>query len=85
MIHFRDEHNFEYGTDSKYGNDKCKFLAKKIKEIIDAKSSFSAWLNNQRVRDALKLDIKNCLIKNGYPPKYCPVVFREIMSQMENF
>ena len=85
LIHLRDEHNFEYGTDSKYGNDKCKSLAKKIKEIIDTKSSFSDWLNNQRVRDALKLQIKICLIKNGYPPEYSPAVFREIMSQVENF
>lgn len=85
LIHLRDEHNFEYGTDSKYGNDKCKSLAKKIKEIIDTKSSFSDWLNNQRVRDALKLEIKICLVKNKYPPEYIPAVFQEIMSQVENF
>ena len=85
LIHLRDEHNFEYGTDSKYGNDKCKSLAKKIKEIIDTKSSFSDWLNNQRIRDALKLQIKICLVKNGYPPEYSPAVFQEIMSQVENF
>ena len=85
LIHLRDEHNFEYGTDSKYGNDKCKSLAKKIKEIIDTKSSFSDWLNNQRVRDALTLQIKICLIKNGYPPEYSPAVFQEIMSQVANF
>ena len=78
LIHLRDEHNFEYGTDSKYGNDKCKSLAKKIKEIIDTKSSFSDWLNNQRIRDALKLQIKICLVKNGYPPEYSPTVFQEI-------
>ena len=76
---------FEYGTDSKYGNDKCKSLAKKIKEIIDTKSSFSDWLNNQRIRDALKLQIKICLVKNGYPPEYSPAVFQEIMSQVENY
>ncbi len=85
LIHLRDVHNFEYGTDSKYGNDKCKSLAKKIKEIIDTKSSFSDWLNNSRVREALKLQIKICLIKNGYPPQYSPEVFRDIMTQVENF
>ena len=61
------------------------FLAKKIKEIIDTKSSFSDWLNNQIVRDQLKFDIKVCLIKNGYPPQYSPEVFRKIMEQVENF
>ncbi len=85
LIHLRNEHNFEYGTDGKYGNDKCKSLARKIKEIIDTKSSFSDWLNNQRVRDSLKQEIKICLIKNGYPPQYSPVVFQEIMGQVENF
>ena len=85
LIHLRDEHNFEYGTDGKYGNDKCKSLAKKIKEIIDTQSAFSDWLNNQRVRDKLKQDIKICLIKNGYPPQYSPAVFQQIMNQVENF
>lgn len=84
-----DEYNFEYGTnrtvDGIVINDKCKNLAKKIKEIIDTKSSFADWLNNQIVRDQLKFDIKVCLIKNGYPPQYSPEVFRKVMEQVENF
>ena len=66
-------------------NDKCKSLAKKIKEIIDIKSSFADWLNNQNVRNQLKFDIKVCLIKNGYPPQYSPEVFNKVMEQVENF
>jgi type I restriction enzyme R subunit len=66
-------------------NTKCKELAKKIKTIIDTKSAFADWLNNQIVRDQLKFDIKVCLIKNGYPPQYSPEVFRQIMEQVENF
>ena len=89
LIVLRDEHNFEYGTDSNVDgviiNDKCKMLAKKVKEIIDMKSSFADWLNNQNVRNQLKLDIKICLIKNGYPPQYSPEVFRKVMEQVENF
>lgn len=85
----RDRHNFVYGEDTVSGgisiNEKCKSLAKKVKEIIDTKSSFSDWLNNQIVRDQLKFDIKVCLIKNGYPPQYSPEVFRKVMSQVENF
>ncbi len=65
--------------------DKCKSLSKKIKEIIDTKSSFADWLNNQIVRDQLKFDIKVCLVKNGYPPQYSPEVFRKVMEQVENF
>jgi len=89
LMALRDEYNFEYGTDKAVDgviiNDKCKSLAKKIKEIIDTKSSFADWLNNQIVRDQLKFDIKVCLIKNGYPPQYSPEVFRKVMEQVENF
>ncbi len=83
------QYNFEYGTDKDEDgvviNDKCKSLAKKVKEIIDTKSSFADWLNNQNVRNQLKLDIKICLVKNGYPPQYSPEVFSKVMEQVENF
>lgn len=89
LMALRDEYNFEYGEDKEVNglivNDKCKALAKKIKEIIDTKSSFADWLNNQIVRDQLKFDIKVCLVKNGYPPQYSPEVFRKVMEQVENF
>lgn len=89
LMTLRDEYNFEYGEDKVVDgvsvNEKCKVLAKKIKEIIDTKSSFADWLNNQIVRDQLKFDIKVCLIKNGYPPQYSPEVFRKVMEQVENF
>lgn len=89
LMALRDEYNFEYGVDKNVDgvvvNDKCKSLAKKIKEIIDVKSSFADWLNNQIIRDQLKFDIKVCLIKNGYPPQYSPEVFRKVMEQVENF
>lgn len=89
LMALRDQYNFEYGEDKVVDgvlvNEKCKSLAKKIKEIIDTKSSFADWLNNQIVRDQLKFDIKVCLIKNGYPPQYSPEVFRKVMEQVENF
>ena len=89
LMVLRDEFNFEYGedkiVDGIFVNDKCKSLAKKIKEIIDVKSSVSDWLNNQNVRNQLKFDIKVCLVKNGYPPQYSPEVFRKVMEQAENF
>ena len=89
LIALRDQYNFEYGIDKEVDgvviNDKCKALAKKVKEIIDTKSSFADWLNNQNVRNQLKLDIKICLVKNGYPPQYSPEVFNKVMEQVENF
>lgn len=89
LIHLRDQYNFEYGEDKEVDgvvvNEKCKSLAKKIRVIIDAKSSFADWLNNKNIRNQLKQDIKICLVKNKYPPQYTPEVFREVMVQVENF
>lgn len=89
LISLRNQYNFEFGTDQEVDgvviNDKCKSLAKKVKEIIDTKSSFADWLNNQNIRNQLKLDIKICLVKNGYPPQYSPEVFNMVMEQVENF
>ena len=89
LLALRDQYNFEYGEDKEVEgviiNEKCRALAKKVKEIIDTKSSFADWLNNQNVRNQLKLDIKICLVKNGYPPQYSPEVFRKVMEQVENF
>ncbi len=89
LLTLRDTYGFEYGqdiiADGVLINRKCKDLAKKIKEIIDTKSSFADWLNNQNVRNQLKFDIKICLVKNGYPPQYSPEVFKQVMEQVENF
>ena len=90
LIYLRDEYGFEYGEDVAASenvkvNEMCKALAKTMKAIIDAPAEFSSWLGNQIVRDKLKFDIKVCLVKNGYPPKYSPEVFRKVMEQVENF
>lgn len=89
LLALRDKFNFEYGDDKPVDgiivNEKCRVLAKKIKELIDVKSSFADWLNNQNVRNNLKYEIKVCLIKNGYPPQYSPEVFSQVMEQVENF
>lgn len=89
LLALRDQYDFEYGDDKEVDgiiiNTKCKALAQKVKEIIDTQSSFTDWLNNQNVRNKLKLDIKVCLVKNGYPPQYSPEVFSKVMEQVENF
>ena len=89
LLHLRDKYNFEFGVDKKVGslivNDKCKLLAQKIKELIDAQSSFTDWLNNTNVRADLNQKIFFCLIKNGYPPQHNDEVFDQVMGQVENF
>jgi len=89
LMHLRDKYNFEYGEDKKVGNliinEKCKDLAKKIKELIDIQSSFTDWLNNTNVRADLNQKIFFCLHKNGYPPQYNDEVFEQVMEQVKNF
>lgn len=91
LIKMRDEKDFEYGEDvfdADVGimiNKKIQKLAKKIKELIDLKSSFTDWLNNINVRNQLKSDIKFCLFDNGYPPIYSQEVFNQVMEQVENY
>nr|WP_314497624.1 type I restriction enzyme endonuclease domain-containing protein [uncultured Peptostreptococcus sp.] len=53
--------------------------------MVDTKYLFADWLNNQNVRNQLKLGIKISLIKNGYPPQYSLEVFTNVMEQVENF
>ncbi len=88
LVEMRDEHNFEFGEDVEVDgvvvNEKCKQLAQKIKNLIDSKSEYADWLNNRNIRQQLKLDIKMCLVENGYPPQYSPQVFNQVMDQVEN-
>jgi type I restriction enzyme R subunit len=89
LMHLRDTHNFEYGVDVKSGslviNDKCKSLAKKIKELIDTKSSISDWLTNKNVRAELNQDLFFLLDENGYPPEWSDDVFDQVLEQVENY
>lgn len=89
LMHLRDTHNFDYGEDKKHGsiiiNDKCKTLAKKIKELIDTKSSFADWLTNDNVRAELNQDLFFLLAANGYPPKWSDDVFDQVMDQVKNY
>ena len=89
LMHLRDKYDFVYGEDKKVGqliiNEKCKSLAKKIKEIIDVQSSFSDWLNNTNIQADLNEKLFFCLHKNGYPPQYNDEVFDQVMEQVEHF
>ena len=81
LLALRAQYDFEYGTDKEVDgaviNDKCKALAQKVKEIIDTKSSFADWLNNQNVRNQLKLEIKICLVKTAILHSTAPKFSKE--------
>lgn len=89
LMHMRDAHNFEYGTDRQVGsliiNDKCKVLAQKVKELIDTKSCFADWLSNTNVRAVLNQELWFLLDENGYPPEWSEDVFNQIRDQVENY
>lgn len=89
LVHMRDAHNFEYGTDRQVGsliiNDKCKVLAQKVKELIDTKSCFADWLSNTNVRAALNQELWFLLDENGYPPEWSEDFFDQIRDQVENY
>lgn len=89
LMHLRHTHNFEYGEDKKVGsfviNEKCKALAKKVKELIDTKSSFADWLTNKNVRAELNQDLFFLLDENGYPPEWNDEVFDQVLDQVENY
>lgn len=89
LMHLRDIHNFEYGEDKRSGsfiiNEKCKSLAKKVKELIDTKSSFADWLTNGNVRAELNQELFFLLDENGYPPEWNDEVFNQVLDQVENY
>lgn len=89
LIHLRDTHNFEYGEDKKAGsfviNERCKALAKKVKELIDTKSAFADWLTNNNVRAELNQELFFLLDENGYPPEWNDEVFNQVLDQVENY
>ena len=89
LLLLRDKYNFVYGEDKRVGsliiNDKCKALARKIKELIDVQSSYTDWLNNQKIRADLNQKLYFCLRAGGYPPQYNKEVFDQVMEQVEHF
>ena len=70
---------------SSFINEKCKSLAKKVKELIDTKSSFADWLTNKNVRAELNQNLFFLLDENGYPPEWNDEVFDQVLDQVENY
>lgn len=68
-----------------YSDDKCKGLAKKIKELIDDTAVFADWLNSGKIRSRLAIALTKLLAKNGYPPQWSDDIFDKVLKQVENF
>ena len=79
LVDIRDKQGFEYEE------DKCKILAKKIKEMIDDNSLYADWLNNDNIKSSLASNLTVLLYKNGYPPVWSNEIFERVLDQVENY
>ena len=79
LVKVRNEHIFDYA------DEKCKLLAKKIKELVDNKSKFADWATREDIKSQLEMDLTVLLYTNGYPPTWNGEVFQKVMDQAENF
>ena len=66
-------------------NDKCKDLAKRVKELINVQSSFTNWLNNDDIRKDLNKKIFFCQRTNGYSLQYNTEALAQVMKQIDCF
>ena len=71
--------------DFSYPDSKLKSLATEVKILIDVKSKLVDWNLKTDSKAALKVDLILLLAKFEYPPIERDEVFKEILSQAENF
>lgn len=79
LVKMRDEKGFEYS------DDRCKELAKKIKELVDGSTVYADFVNNGNLQNQLNFDLKILLRKNGYPPKWNNETVDGVMAQVVNY
>lgn len=79
LVKVRDEHGFPYE------DEKCLYLAKEIKKLVDDKSQYADWSKRDDIKSQLNMDLTVLLYKNGYPPEWDEEVFEKVMEQAENF
>lgn len=78
LIKVRDEHKFVFA------DEKCIFLAKEIKKLVDDKIQYADFFNRDDIKNQLNMDLTILLYKNGYPPEWDEEVFNKVMEQAEN-
>ena len=79
LVKMRDEKGFEYS------NERCKELAKKIKQQVDGSTVYADFLNNVNLKSKLDNDLKILLFKNGYPPQWNNETVNGVMEQVVNY
>lgn len=79
LVKMRDEKGFEYD------DERCKALAKKIKDLVDNATVYADFLNNTNLKSKLDFDLKLLLNSNGYPPKWNKETTDGVMEQVINY
>ena len=79
LVKVRDTHKFQYE------DEKCKVLAKKIKELVEDKSQYIDWSIKSNIKSQLERDLTVLLYRNGYPPEWNEEVFNRVLEQAETF
>lgn len=79
LVKIRDEKGFEYS------DERCKDLAKKIKEKVDGSTVYADFLNNGSLKDDLCFKLSILLRQNGYPPKWNNETVDGVMAQVINY
>ena len=79
LVDIRDKNDFTYPE------EKCKMLARKIKEMIDDNSLYADWMNNGNLRSTLESNLLVLLYNNGYPPQWNKAIFERVLDQVENY
>ncbi len=71
--------------DFSYPEEKLIFLAKAVKDLVDAQAKFPDWSKREDIKSALKVGLILLLDKHGYPPVERDEVYKDIFEQAENF
>lgn len=73
-----------YGFGHKYTEEQYIDLAKKVKDVVDDKSSYIDWNKRYDIKAKLKVAIIQTLATVGYPPGQHDEVYRAVFEQAEN-
>lgn len=71
--------------DFSYPEDKLIYLTKEVKKVVDDKTKYPDWNQQDDIKAELKVDLIMLLAENEYPPITRDEVFKEIFEQAENF
>ena len=79
MIKVRDTHGFPYAE------DKCLFLSKEIKKLVDDTVQYADWSTRGDIKSQLECGLIELLYENGYPPEWNNEIYEKVLEQAENF